>query len=448
MVAPSCVPASSNAPGIPEPVAGNYFVAAYPPFSAWRKDLVGEVYHQLGNPCETAGAVPFGLYVHIPFCAVRCPYCYYLSYAEQTRRQMDHYLDALLGELALYRAIPAFADRKVGFVYFGGGTPSLLPAESLHRLLTGLQAIFPWTATEEISFECAPRSVTRCRLETLRAAGINRVSLGVQQLDDEVLRRNGRIHLVADVERAWAAIRSIGFEEVNVDLMVGLVGETETSFHRSLERVLQMEPDSVTLYQLEIPLNTPLYRALSADSLRGTLPTWQTKRDRLAEAFARLEEAGYTLRSAYAAARNGRHRRFVYQEDQYRGADLLGLGVSSLSYVAGAHYQNLASLEQYLASLAVGQLPLGRAYLLTTEECLVRELVLQLKLGRVEVSRFWDKFGIDVGERFAEPLKDFAARGWLTCDGRAVTLTREGLLRVDRMLPAFYLPEHRALRYS
>jgi oxygen-independent coproporphyrinogen-3 oxidase len=290
--------------------------------------------------------------------------------------------------------------------------------------------------------------VTRCRLEALQEAGVNRVSLGVQQLDDEVLRRNGRVHLVADVEQAWSVIRSLDFAEVNVDLMVGLVGETASTFHQSLERVLQMAPESVTLYQLEVPLNTPLYRAFRAGSLDGILPTWETKRARLAQAFTRLEQAGYTLRSAYAAARNTRHRRFVYQEDQYRGADLLGIGVSSLSYVAGAHYQNLAAPGPYLANLAEGQLPLGRAYLLSTDERLVREFVLQLKLGSVEVNRFQDKFGIDVRERFAEPLRYCASRGWLTFDRRAVTLTREGLLRVDRMLPAFYLPEHRGLRYS
>lgn len=434
-----------------EPVEGNYFVAAYPPFSCWRKDRVEAVHTLLGRPAAQDGEAPFGLYIHIPFCARRCEYCYYLSYADRTRQDMDQYRDALIQELTLYGNTPAFAGRSVGFVYFGGGTPSLLPVESLRKLMTELQAVFPWTDAEEVTFECAPRSVTRKKLEVLRGAGVNRVSLGVQQLNDEVLRLNGRVHLVADVERAWEEIEAVGFAEVNVDLIAGLVGETEASFRSSLERVLGMGPDSVTIYQLEVPLNTPLYRSLKDGSVAGGLPAWQTKRARLEHAFARLEEAGYCLRSGYAAARlahKTRHRRFVYQEDQYRGADLLGLGVSSLSYVAGAHYQNRAALEPYLASLHDGRLPIGRAYLLSEDERLIREFVLQLKLGRIEAAYFRDKFGVAIAERFAGPLAHFAALGLLAFDDRGVTLTRDGLLQVDRLLPAFYLPEHQGLRYS
>jgi oxygen-independent coproporphyrinogen-3 oxidase len=447
MVTVSFELASCTGPAV-EPLEGNYFVAAYPPFSCWRQERVEALYTLLGCPAPQAGGAPFGLYVHIPFCAQRCQYCYYLSYADRTLRYLDRYLDALLRELALYGGMPAFAGRRVGCVYFGGGTPSLLPAESIGRLMNGLKAVFPWTSVEEVTFECAPRSVTRHKLEELRRAGVNRISLGVQQLADEVLRLNGRIHLVADVHRAWEEIQAVGFPEVNVDLIAGLVGQTDTSFGESLEDVLRMGPDSVTIYQLEIPQNTPLYRSLKDGTVLGGVPTWPTKRARLAFAFSRLEEAGYVLRSAYAAARSTRHRRFVYQEEQYRGADLVGIGASSISYIAGAHYQNLATLESYLASLRDDRLPIGRAYLLSEEEQLVREFVLQLKLGRVEAGYFHDKFGVAIGERFAEPLAHCAGQGLLTFDERGVTLTRDGLLQVDRLLPSFYLPMHRGLRYS
>lgn len=426
-----------------EPVEGNYFVAVYPPFSAWRKELAETIPPRL----QAAGSGPFGLYVHVPFCVHRCEYCYYLSYADQALQQMEPYLEAVIEELKSYWATPAFRGRDIQFVYFGGGTPSLLPAENIQRLLGGLRDICPWNKAEEVTFECAPRSTSPGKLHVLRQAGVNRLSLGVQQLNDEVLRLNGRVHLVADVLRAWKEIGKVGFEEVNLDLIAGLVGETEATFRDSLEQAIALGPDSVTIYPLEIPRNTPLYRSLNAEGVAGQLPSWEVKRERLAYAFARLEEVGYTLRSAYAAARRGRHARFVYQEDQYRGLDLLGLGVSSLSYVGGAHFQNLTALDQYLAAVQAGRFPISRACLLGKEGRLVREFVLQLKLGHVEVEPLRQKFGVDVLDWFAKPLADLQKKGWLTYDKNVVRLSRAGLLRADRLLAAFYLPEHSGLGY-
>ncbi|MCP3963995.1 MAG: coproporphyrinogen III oxidase family protein [bacterium] len=444
----SATPSASVAAAADGPTTGNYFVAAYPPFSHWTRTAVGELDHWLEREHSQPVAVPLGLYVHIPFCVKRCQYCYYLAYANKTRNQIDAYLDALLAELDAYARTPALAGRELAFVYFGGGTPSLLSPPRIDRLLSGLQAILPWNHAAEVTYESAPQTVTAARLRRLRAAGVTRLSLGVQQLDDEVLRLNGRVHQVEDVERAWAELRAFDFDAVNLDLMVGMVGETRESFHRSLERVIDWGPESVTIYQLEIPHNTPLFQAIETGTVTGEVPSWEVKHRRLVRAFARLEEAGYCVRSAYAAVRDGERHRFVYQDAQYRGADLLGIGVASFSYLGGVHHQNLTALEPYLESLEAGALPFGRAYVLNREERLVRELVLQLKLGRVEAEYFRRAFDVEISERFAAPLAALAERGWLTFDETGIVLTREGLVRADGMLPAFYLPQHRGGRYS
>jgi oxygen-independent coproporphyrinogen-3 oxidase len=270
----------------------------------------------------------------------------------------------------------------------------------------------------------------------------------VQQLDDEVLQRNGRVHLVADVEAAYAAVQQVGFDVVNLDLMVGLVGETEASLARSMDRALQMAPDQVTVYQLEIPFNTPLCRELRQGALDPPPASWAEKHSRLRGVFERLAAAGYHAISAYAAVRDPARHAFVYQDALYHGADLLGLGASAFAYVQGVHHQNAVALDDYLAALAVGRLPLGRAYALSSDERAVRELVLQLKLGRVDIDSFRAKHGVDVLERFAEPLRRFAALGWLRVDDGAIELTHEGLPRADRMLPAFYDRRHRTARYA
>ncbi len=428
-----------------EPTVGNYFVSAYPPFSCWEPETTAAFRQALDLP--PAESAPFGLYVHIPFCVHRCQYCYYLAY-DGRLQEMAGYLSALSREFSIYMSKPAMAGRGLSFAYFGGGTPSLLSISQLGRLFGDLQATAPWDTVEEVTFECAPRSVTEAKLRALRAAGVTRLSMGVQQLDDDVLASNGRAHAVKDVLRAYERIQRVGFDIVNIDLIVGLIGETEDSFLSSLDRIVELAPDSVTIYQLEIPLNTPLFRAIREDTLESAPADWPTKRARLARGFAELEKAGYSVTSAYCAVRDPEKSRFLYQDAQYRGADLLGIGVSSFSYLCGFHQQNRTHLGTYMDDVCAGQLPLERAYELEPYEQLVREFVLQLKLGHVDVSALRSRYGIDPIERFSEPLRKFRSAGWLETEPDRVSLTRTGLLRADRMIPEFYLAKHRVERYS
>lgn len=429
----------------PERLEGNYFVSTYPPFSTWKREGVQRYIEALdAGPTDAL----LGYYVHVPFCVRRCPYCYYLSYAGKSGDDIAAYVDALLDEASLYSGRRALAGRAPAFFYFGGGTPSLLPDGRLGSLLAGLHDRLDFSRAREVTFECAPQSVTRNKLGVLRDRGVTRLSMGVQQLDDDVLTKSGRVHLVADVERAWDDITHTGFDVVNLDLMVGMVGESDGSFFASLDRVIEMQPESVTFYQLEIPLNTPLYRELTAGLTDEVPASWTVKRRRLTAAFARLEEAGYTIRSGYAAIRDPERHAFVYQDAQYRGADLIGLGVASFSYLSGVHEQNVADLGSYIEKVRNGGLPLGRAHALSDDERLVREFVLQLKLGSVDLAALELRHGVDPAERFAVPLAELRNAGWLVIDDRTVILSRDGLVRADQLLSHFYRPEHRAVRYS
>jgi len=392
-------------------------------------------------------AIPWGLYIHIPFCERRCNYCYYRSFAGAPRGELKAYVDHLVHEATLYGQLARFANRSPRFVYFGGGTPSLLPANDLAALLDGFRTQFRWDSAEEITFECSPKSIDSEKLAVLHGAGVNRISLGVQQLDDEVLRLSARIHLVTDVERAWKEIRSFEFDEVNIDLIAGLPGQTNASFALGLERVIALEPECVTIYQLEVPGNTALFRALDDERLAGRLADWETKRQRVTTGFHILEQHGYRIRNAYSAVRRQSDSHFVYTEEQYRGCDLVGIGLSSFSYVAGMHYQNTTCRRDFVGALNQGKLPITRGYRLNREEQMVREFVLQLKLGHVSREYFDRKFRIDPVRRFAEPLRALAASDWIRWDEASIRLTRRGLVRVDRLLPDFYLPEHQARSY-
>ncbi len=429
-----------------EPEEGNVFVSAYPPFSCWNAEQTTHVKAVLEKDSRARRQVPLGIYCHIPFCMERCGYCYYRALSNARSATIDEYLNVLEAEARCYQEMPALSERTPRFIYFGGGTPAVMSARQIERLLSSLQSVLPWTELAEATFEVSPKTVTYDRLKVLFDAGITRISMGVQQLNDRVLQESGRVHLVADVLRAYAEIRRFSFPIVNLDLMVGMVGETRESFFGSLKQVIELAPESITLYQLEIPRNT----RLSKDLRRGAVEqpaSWVTKRARLSEAFDILESSGYTVRSAYAAVRDVDHHSFLYQDLQYRGADLVGIGLASFSFVDGVHYQNVTSLHDYYAHINLGRLPVQRAVKLSDEDRMIREFVLQLKLGQVDRRYFQKKFGVDIGAYFEVPLRRLSHAGLIEVTGDLIAPTRMGLLRVDRLLPEFYLPAHREASY-
>jgi oxygen-independent coproporphyrinogen-3 oxidase len=175
---------------------------------------------------------------------------------------------------------------------------------------------------------------------------------------------------------------------------------------------------------------------------------WGTKRQWVGYAFSELEQAGYTVTSGYAVVREPKRTRFVYRDSLWQGADLLGLGVASFSHVGGTHFQNEHDFEPYVAKLRQGRLPLYRALTPTPEERLIREIVLQFKLGRISRAYFQRKFGVDIVARFAEPLAKLESWGVLIRDGDWLELSREGLLEVDGLVREFFLPKHRGARYA
>ena len=361
---------------------------------------------------------------------------------------VDRYLDVVVREMELYATQPGVKGRPVSFAYFGGGTPSTLSSTQVRQLGDGLRRALAWDNIEEVTFECAPRSVRGEFLESLRMMGVTRVSMGVQSFDNELLKLNGRVHLAEDVSRAYSMIREADFGWVNLDLMCGLLGETEEKWRESIRRVIELGPDSVTIYQTEIPHNTQLYRDLTTGALPAPPHSWDIKRARLDEGFRELERAGYTVVTAYNAVKDPKRHRFLYQDYLWRGADMLGLGVAAFGYFGGVHFQNQATLEQYEAAVERGESPVKRACKLSVRDQLVREFVLQLKLGEVPIAPFRKRFSVDIANELGEPLRVCAAEGWLTVTDEAVRLTRRGLLRVDRLLPRFYDSRFRDVRYT
>jgi oxygen-independent coproporphyrinogen-3 oxidase len=429
---------------------GSYFVATYPPFSAWTTAAV-EQDGKVALETPPVPGVPLGLYLHIPFCRKRCHFCYFRVYTDKNAQEVNDYLDVLAREWELCAAKPAIAGRPLNFVYFGGGTPSFLSTKQLEGLVGRLSSLTPWKDAEEVTFECEPGTLTEAKLSAIRGIGVTRLSLGVENFDDEILELNGRAHRSPEIGRAYDFARSLDFPQINIDLIAGMLGETDENWRRCIDRTLELSPDSVTIYQMELPYNT----TISGNLLKGTgrfaqpVADWPTKRRWVREAFEALEDAGYHVRSAYTAVKNPERTRFIYTDRLWQGADMVGLGVASFGHINGVHVQNLDTWEAYSAAVRRNEIPLSRAYRPTTEERFIREFILQLKLGSIAPAYFRDKYHVNVLDRFGDQLDSLKSEGYLqTATETSVALTREGLLRVDGLLTRFFLPQHAGIRYT
>ncbi|MBP6785144.1 MAG: coproporphyrinogen III oxidase family protein [Verrucomicrobiales bacterium] len=426
---------------------GNYFVANYPPFSFWKPEYKDAVYEVLNSP--RPADTKLGLYFHIPFCRKRCHFCYFRVYTDKNASEINAYLDAGIKEFERYSRTSYLAGRKPQFVYFGGGTPSYLSIDQLTDLTNRMKDLFPWDETEEVAFEAEPGTLTEKKLEALRDIGVTRLSLGIESFDDHILEVNGRAHRSKEAYRAIDFAKTLGFDQVNIDLIAGMMDETPENWERSVRTAIEQDPDCVTIYQMEIPYNTTIFKEMKeSGAVTAPVADWKTKRAWVDWAFTQFEAAGYTVSSAYTVVKNPETTKFVYRDSLWEGADLLSAGVASFGHFGGVHYQNQADVGPYMTELDKGDLPIFRAYQTNHEERFIREFVLQLKLGRTSLSYFRNKYGVDPVVRFAIQFDDLKKRGYLSIEGDDIIISRDGLLQIDRLLHGFFLDHHRDARYT
>ncbi|MGH9853839.1 MAG: coproporphyrinogen III oxidase, partial [Blastocatellia bacterium] len=244
----------------------------------------------------------------------------------------------------------------------------------------------------------------------------------------------------------WA--REVDFPQINIDLIAGMMGESEEHWRDTVHRALELEPDSVTIYQMELPYNTVISREMIEKGLDSPIADWPTKRRWLDYAYEEFQARGYRIASAYTLATTKKPCRFIYTDALWHGGDLIGLGVSSFSHFDGVHFQNAHNFEEYIRALDAGRLPLWRALALTPKQRLIREMVLQLKTGAIDAEYFHRKFGVDVWREFQPVYERLSQQEMLRRNNGSIELTRRGLLQVDHFLSEFFEPELKTVRYA
>jgi oxygen-independent coproporphyrinogen III oxidase len=368
-----------------------------------------------------------GLYVHVPFCAAICNYCNF------NRGLFDaalkaRYVDAVLREI---RSSPG---GEADTIFFGGGTPSLLEPEEIGAIIGACRERFALAADAEITLEANPETTTVDRLRGFGAAGVNRLSFGVQSFDDTELRLLSRLHTASRAEMALSEARQAGFENVSLDLMMWLPQQDVPTWLRSVDRLAELNPDHASLYMLELYPNAPLKEEMAR--ARWSQAPDDDVAEMYVEAMERLEGAGYEQYEISNVARPGRRSRHnlkYWQDGEWRG-----FGPGAHSTAAGVRWKNVSSTVEYVERVAAGAQLVAEERRLSSEERLEEALFTGLRLSTgVNVAEVRRRYGVDVWEKYGRDLQPFADEGLLDYDGASLVLTRRGMLLAHEIMTVF-----------
>jgi len=376
------------------------------------------------------------IYLHIPFCLRKCPYC---AFASQVGREddADTYAGLLLKEMLLARRenVPL---QPLDSVYFGGGTPSLLSPRQIAKLLEQAAGLFGISGQAEITLEANPGTVDYRKLAGFRSAGINRLSLGVQSFDDRMLVNLGRIHTAHQARAAFRDARRAGFDNIGIDLIHALPGQTPELWRHDLEQALALAPEHLSVYGLTLEEGTPFADRYDGNSPQ--LPDDDLAADMFEMADNLLTEGGYEHYEIANYARPGcrsRHNSGYWRRDGY-----LGLGAAAHSFLLdgkyGCRFNNTPDPDEYSSAIARGELPRRDHSRLSFEDALSEFMFLGLRLSDgVSLSDFRQTFGVEIGEVFGKELEELLAQQLLQSNGNSLALTRRGMLLSNRVFSRF-----------
>jgi oxygen-independent coproporphyrinogen-3 oxidase len=408
------------------------FIASYPPFESLQASGIDAAWDKPS----------FGLYVHLPYCRKRCTFCFYKVYTNRNAKPMDRYLEAVFKEIDTYGQRGELRDRVVDTIYFGGGTPTTLSEEELRELAARLRANFNISPTVEWTSESEPGTLSQEKVATLREIGVTRLSMGVQTMDDDLLRKNGRSHSSDGVYRALGWARENDFPVINLDLMSGILDETLETWDASLQKFIDLGIEHISIYRMEVYKNTLLYAAGYTGPGVGGIPTNEEELEMWHLAVDKLEGAGYTQTTGHSFVRNLEDDH-IQRNTLWGGAgELLGMGVSSYSYLNGTVFQNTSDWGTYVGKVMHGETPVGRGLRLNSRQRMAREVILGLKLLRLDRPTFRHRHGLDVLDLWGPQVEALRSDGLLEVTEDAISLTRKARPYVDVVCSVFYLAEH------
>jgi oxygen-independent coproporphyrinogen-3 oxidase len=371
-------------------------------------------------PRETS----LGFYLHVPFCAERCHFCSFNT-APMGDAAMGRYVAAAVREIALLAEVPWTREIVLDTVFLGGGTPSLLAPDQVAALLAALRTRFAFSGAAEVTIECNPESVDREKLAAYRAAGVTRISLGVQSLDDRILSRLGRLHGATAARAAFDAAREAGFDNISVDLMYGLPGLDVPGWSRAVTALLDWQPEHLSAYGLTLDEGS-LWGAAGVDGLPPDETVveqyWVLARAAAVRGYEHYEVSNY--------ARPGFRSR--HNQTYWRAAEYLAAGPGGCGFIGEVRYANAKPVARYCGMLEAGQLPIEAHERLTAGQRTAERLFLGLRTAD-GVSPSWLEERAAGDRALATRLRQWEEGGLLTVDGGRARLTEAGFLVSDAL---------------
>ena len=411
-----------------------HFINSYPPFNVTRQAEL--------DCLQTRRDLL--LYIHIPFCPTICTYCFYKKFGNPAPAIVEQYLQYLKREILLFSQRPEVQNKRVKTLYIGGGTPTTLTSAQLVELTGWLREHLDLSTLEEFCCEMMPDEVTATpeKLSVLKELGVTRISFGVETLNDSILRLHNRRCTRALYDATYETVKQLGFEKINIDMMSGLAGETWETWTSSIEKLLEWEPPSISIYKYEVFYNTTMFSSMRNGRIPPPLITDEEEIRHIRHAHETLcSKGGYIVANCLHLLKDWKYNDLHYRS-LWQGGELKGLGLSAHSSYEGYLHQNAADLPEYYRMLEENRLPVKRAYQLTVRDRLSQAMVYGLKNLAIKRADFIASFGVDLAELYGEIIDQLVADGVLSIDDDWLRIRPDYYIFADDICRQFFLPEY------
>lgn len=373
-----------------------------------------------------------GLYLHIPFCLKKCIYCDFFSIATSDEQLKKNYISAIIKEMVFQKK--KNQEAKFASIYLGGGTPTALNGLQLQEILKACFSTFSIDEMAEITVEANPGTIDFEKCKLLFQAGVNRLSLGVQSSDDEMLRKLGRIYTKEDYLTAYDNARVAGFENINIDIMFGLPRQSKIEFEETLTEVIRLKPEHISLYALSLEPETPLGRLVAAGKIK--LPSDDFTNKLFLKAIALLGEHNYEHYEISNFALPG--KRSIHNQLYWNYQAYLGLGAGAVSFMNNKRYRNYQDLELYIELLNFGILPIEYQEILSSSEKMSERIILKLRMMEgLSKAEFRGLFEAPIEHFFGKAIQDLKEQGLLAESKTRYYLTEKGISLANNVFLEF-----------